>query len=528
MQTHDQSTRANSKPKVNQNSFLGKEKKPGLFFQPKLAVGPVDDQYEREADAVADHVMSGGEGHIQTKIPSVNIQPKCSHCDEEEKLQRKENGNAIENDNASSIVSDALDSTGQSLDSGTRSFMESHFGYDFSNVKIHTNEVAAKSAQSLNALAYTSGNNIVFNQDQYNPSSQHGKKLLAHELTHVVQQNSGNVQAKKIQRQCLTTAPGSDETPFTFVHRGRTMAAEFSDAAGAESFISNHSGRNLVCHRITHGRHVVFKVFQRATATRTPATRPPATATPAVQDEIFSDAEVSRMRSFFIHNASGGNSLECINTVRSGIGGLIFDDSDLTDGSCPSNLNMTTNNTMEETMTQLGRHSMAASLPSIRFNDSNGTAIQSGSGREPMQLASSVWSAITTAVGSATGWSVFGLSLCDGYHSVTITVDHRVLTNISMFWSDQTTHHPVQTSDRISGVSGSQFGWERMAQTGGSELGTGVRGLDEYIRYAVRRFWGLSETEARGTTALSQDQRNGRTDLGGCFPLVRLWRISRP
>ena len=72
----------------------------------------------------------------------------------------------------------------------TRDFFEPRFGYDFSNVKIHTDAVAAKSARSINALAYTSGNNIVFNQNQYSPETDSGKKLLAHELTHVVQQTS--------------------------------------------------------------------------------------------------------------------------------------------------------------------------------------------------------------------------------------------------------------------------------------------------------------------------------------------------
>ena len=86
---------------------------------------------------------------------------------------------------------DRYSASGRSMDEDTRSFMESRFNYDFSNVKIHDNELAAKSASSINALAYTSGNNIVFNSEQYNPGSDSGKRLLAHELTHVAQQNSG-------------------------------------------------------------------------------------------------------------------------------------------------------------------------------------------------------------------------------------------------------------------------------------------------------------------------------------------------
>jgi len=84
-----------------------------------------------------------------------------------------------------------LDRGGKPLSKEVRNFYEPRFGYDFSKVKVHTNSIDAKSAQSINAIAYTSGNNIVFNDGQYNPDTEPGKKLLAHELTHVVQQNGG-------------------------------------------------------------------------------------------------------------------------------------------------------------------------------------------------------------------------------------------------------------------------------------------------------------------------------------------------
>jgi hypothetical protein len=86
------------------------------------------------------------------------------------------------------IVHDVLDSSGQSLDAGTRAFFESRFGYDFSNVRVHADVKAAESAQALNALAYTVGSDVVFDQGFYDPYSHSGRKLLAHELAHVVQQ----------------------------------------------------------------------------------------------------------------------------------------------------------------------------------------------------------------------------------------------------------------------------------------------------------------------------------------------------
>jgi hypothetical protein len=86
------------------------------------------------------------------------------------------------------VVHEVLNERGQPLDNPTRSFMEPRFGYDFSQVRIHTNERAAQSAQAVNALAYTVGSNVVFGQGEYAPKTQEGKRLLAHELTHVVQQ----------------------------------------------------------------------------------------------------------------------------------------------------------------------------------------------------------------------------------------------------------------------------------------------------------------------------------------------------
>lgn len=86
------------------------------------------------------------------------------------------------------IVHDVLRSPGQPLDAGARSFMESRFGHDFSGVRVHTGGRAAESARSVNALAYTVGRDIVFGSGQYAPSTMAGKMLLAHELTHTVQQ----------------------------------------------------------------------------------------------------------------------------------------------------------------------------------------------------------------------------------------------------------------------------------------------------------------------------------------------------
>ena len=175
-----------------------------LFFQPKLTINQPNDMYEQEADAMADKVMrmpdkkNNEERFFKPFIPS--IQRKCTECEEEEKkMQRKEiNEEKVNADRELESYVNNINGSGQSLPDSVRNFYESGFGYDFSDVKVHTDNTAAKSAQSVNALAYTYGNNIVFNTGQYSPGSDSGKRLLAHELTHVVQQNRKI--GRKIQR----------------------------------------------------------------------------------------------------------------------------------------------------------------------------------------------------------------------------------------------------------------------------------------------------------------------------------------
>ncbi|WP_114782556.1 eCIS core domain-containing protein [Botryobacter ruber] len=190
-----------------------------LFFQPKLKIGPVDDAYEREADAIADQVMRVPQSQTGiTRMSASGIQRKCSECEKEEKekLQRKAVSSTIPE--PATEVYQALNAGGQALDTETRSFMESRFGQDFSQVKIHTDELAAKSAASINALAYTSGNHVVFNQGQYAPGTDSGKKLLAHELTHVVQQNGSS---ERIARQeDEASEPNFTETADPCTYRG--------------------------------------------------------------------------------------------------------------------------------------------------------------------------------------------------------------------------------------------------------------------------------------------------------------------
>ncbi len=133
-------------------------------------------------------------GMLQRKCACGNhtiAEAGCESCKKEaaagQTLQRAAvNPRAV--DEVPPIVHEVLRSPGQPLDAPTRAFMEPRFGQDFSRVRVHTDTRAAESARAVNALAYTMGHNLVFAVGEYSPQTLEGKRLLAHELTHVIQQ----------------------------------------------------------------------------------------------------------------------------------------------------------------------------------------------------------------------------------------------------------------------------------------------------------------------------------------------------
>ena len=164
------------------------------IIQPKLEIGKPGDRYEQEADSFADRVMMmpdvSAKAKIQTKPIAESISPllQASFSGTSEDL--------VINSNLESNLNNSKNN-GSSLPENTRTFMESRFRADFSDVKIHTDSNAVQMNGELNAHAFTHGNDIYFNSGKFNTESSSGKHLLAHELTHVVQQN-GNIQRKAI------------------------------------------------------------------------------------------------------------------------------------------------------------------------------------------------------------------------------------------------------------------------------------------------------------------------------------------
>ena len=125
---------------------------------------------------------------------------KMEEKKEEDKVHKKEAGtSALPGKGVSSYIS-SLPGKGQPLPAHANHFFSSKMGYDFSDVKVHTDREATESAKAVDAKAYTIKNNVVFNEGQFNTESSEGKRLMAHELSHVLQQEN-NISKKSIQRK---------------------------------------------------------------------------------------------------------------------------------------------------------------------------------------------------------------------------------------------------------------------------------------------------------------------------------------
>lgn len=202
-----------------------------LKIQTKLTVSHSGDQYEQEADHVANAVMAGYPrpiGHIskgiQPMLSRMEVSPEYFGISPEdqadsmlrsegaavvkspgtrptEKMQRKSTGNAgTVTPHFEQSLQQAVHHGGEALSPSSRSFMESRFGHDFSSVQVHSDALANTLAREVNARAFTVNKNIFFARSEYQPTSHEGQRLLAHELTHVLQQSEGRI-SRQIQRQ---------------------------------------------------------------------------------------------------------------------------------------------------------------------------------------------------------------------------------------------------------------------------------------------------------------------------------------
>jgi Domain of unknown function (DUF4157) len=181
-------------------------------IQRKPTISSPGDAFEREADDVADKVMRMVEPTPISSAPAA-IQRKCAECEAEEKktIQTKptpsaHTGAALD---AGAAVR-AAEQGGGPLPREVRSYFEPRFGHDFSRVRVHADSDAADGARAVRARAYTVGRDIVFGSGEYAPATIGGKRLLAHELTHVVQQESASAAGQRPLRSVMVPfAPGA-------------------------------------------------------------------------------------------------------------------------------------------------------------------------------------------------------------------------------------------------------------------------------------------------------------------------------
>jgi len=161
---------------------------PAASILRKPLISTPGDRYEREADDVADKVMRMAEP-TTINAASPAIQRRCTDCEEqEEKLiqtARMPSAHSEEGLDAS-VAAGAVRRGGTPLSPDLRAYFEPRFGHDFSQVRIHTDAEGSKAARSVQARAYTYGSDIVFGPGEYAPATTQGRRLLAHELTHVI------------------------------------------------------------------------------------------------------------------------------------------------------------------------------------------------------------------------------------------------------------------------------------------------------------------------------------------------------
>ncbi|MGB7521327.1 MAG: DUF4157 domain-containing protein, partial [Spirulinaceae cyanobacterium] len=173
-----------------------KEKEETSEVQAKLTVGQPGDKYETEADTTAAEVVK----QINSPATEESVSEKVEPVDQPTVMRHGgEQGGGVDSGVEQNIQ--GAKGSGQELSEKIKEPMEQAFGSDFSQVKVHTDGNANQLNRSLNSRAFATGQDIFFKQGEYNPENTSGQELIAHELTHVVQQNGSKVQRKSDNEQ---------------------------------------------------------------------------------------------------------------------------------------------------------------------------------------------------------------------------------------------------------------------------------------------------------------------------------------
>ena len=188
---------------------------------------PDDERYETEADRIADQVVSRSSDGITS--PNAEITATLA-------TQRRTLDGASVSHEVLPLVAAALAEPGAPLDKATHAFMAQRFGVDFSSVRVHTDATAAQSARMVRARAYTVGRDIVFGPGEYSPHGTRGRRLLAHELAHTVQQTGSGLAAPTLPRGTLQRDEGDPLEEAAGVKSGAVQAIAIDPGSGRTRF----------------------------------------------------------------------------------------------------------------------------------------------------------------------------------------------------------------------------------------------------------------------------------------------------
>lgn len=358
-------------------------------------------------------------------------------------LSNREVSRALER--SAQQVGDAV-GTDTAVPAGDRSavrYLQPLLGQDFGDVRIHRNAEAARRAEVLQARAFTAGSDIYVGRGEPGPGTAAGRSLLAHELTHVAQQQSA-VQRQEVPPELRSTPNYRDLSDDELKDRYDQIIdvlAQF-DVSTPETALLDRQIADI-------GTELSRRNALAAGRT-------------------FAEADIDRARNYFVQNARTEQD-SCIVALNKGLR-LVTGQSALP----------TTPKSIEATMAKVTAAGYAGEPREIWFRAA-GDRITRG-GARPEKLAESVWEAVLAMSAGDAGWSVFTMSLLDGYHSITLTLDASDPAKPHIYWSDQWQ---------------SKGGWKEYTRDA----------LDDEVVKLVRGWWDKQEEGKKHTT------------------VVRLWRM---
>lgn len=403
-----------------------------------LPVERSDDPHEREADRVADHLMRDTTasrpvgGLARARPPSTRA------------------------------------AQGEALPPAEQRFFEERFGHDLSHVRVHHDDRAAARAEGLSARAYTIGADIHFGRAEYAPGTDAGRHLIAHELAHVQQQQSGPA----VQRQPIL---GDRSQTIPTELRSSADVGHMSD----EALTDRHDRILEVLGQFTMSTPETALLRSEAARIGVELARRTALAA----GRTFGEDSITKMKDYFVQNSqkpakprenpppapAGGWQDSCIVALNKGMKIVT------TTPALP-----TTPETIEKTMAKIAASGHSGVAREVWFDDKAGKPTR-GAVR-PERLQASIWDTVMSLAGGDPGWSVFTMSLDDGNHSVTLTLDANDPRAARVYWSDQWQ---------------SKGGWKEYTRSG----------LDSEVTRLVQMWW--------------DEQKEGRKFT----TVVRVWRV---